>query len=73
MTWRITRSLDLIRTVLPEQELKLLVEIDDGHNYYEVSRDRNMTVSGLKSKAFRIREKVRNSRLSDALPGPLRC
>jgi hypothetical protein len=28
--------------------------------------DRNMTVSSLKSKAFRVREKVRNSRIAEA-------
>lgn len=61
------QSLDLIRSVLPEQELKLLLEIADGHDYDEISRAHNMSVSGLKSKAFRIREKVRNSRISDAL------
>ena len=59
--------LDLIRTVLLNEELLLLLEIADGHSYAEIARERNITVSGLKSKAFRVREKVRNSRICAAL------
>ena len=64
---------DLIRTVLPEEELRLLLEIADGHSYAEMARVRNLTIAGLKSKAFRIREKVRNSRISAALRCGLQC
>ena len=63
---------DLILTVLPEEELRLLLEIADGHSYAEIARDRDMTIAGLKSKAFRIRERVRNSRISAALRCGLR-
>lgn len=59
--------LNLIRTVLSKEELMLLLRIADGHSYAEMARERNISVSGLKSKAFRIREKVRNSRISAAL------
>jgi hypothetical protein len=48
--------LDLIRTVLVEEELRLLVEIADGRSYDDLARDRNITVSSLKSKAFRVRQ-----------------
>jgi DNA-directed RNA polymerase specialized sigma24 family protein len=63
----------LIRTVLPEEEFRLLLEIADGQSYAEVARDRNMTISGVKSKAFRIREKVRKSRILPVLRHGLRC
>jgi hypothetical protein len=59
--------LDLISTVLLKEEVLLLLEIAEGHNYAEMARDRRITVSGLKSKAFRIRQKVRNSRIFAAL------
>ena len=58
---------DLICTVLKEKDLRLLLEIADGHSYADLARDRNVTVSSLKSKAFRIREKVRKSRISATL------
>ena len=64
---------DLIRTVLPEEDFMLLLEIADGHSYADTARDRNMTVSSLKSKAFRIREKVRDSRICATLRHGLRC
>jgi hypothetical protein len=57
---------------LPEEELRLLVETADGHSYADMARDRNMTLSGLKSKAFRIREKVRSSVISPMLRCGLR-
>jgi hypothetical protein len=63
---------NLICTVLREEELKLLLEIAEGGNYTDVAHDRNMTVSGVKSKAFRIREKVRKSPISAALRDGLR-
>jgi hypothetical protein len=63
---------DLIRTVLPDEDFILLLEIADGHSYADLARDRNMTVSGLKSKAFRVREKVRNSGISATLRHGLR-
>ncbi len=63
---------ELIRTVLPEEDFMLLLEISDGHSYADMARDRSMTVSGLKSKAFRAREKVRNSRISAILRHGLR-
>jgi hypothetical protein len=57
---------DLISTVLRTEELTLLSEIADGRSYAVMARDRHITISALKSKAFRIREKVRNSRASAA-------
>ena len=60
-------TLDLIRTVLPEPELKLLMEIADGHHYDDLACSHHMTVSAMKSKAFRIREKVRTSRIAETL------
>src|ERR1019366_1725829 len=57
----------LVRTVLPEEELMVLLAIAAGSSYAEIARDHDMTVSGLKSKAFRIREKLRSSRISAAL------
>jgi hypothetical protein len=63
---------DLIRTVLAEEDFMLLMEIADGNSYADMARDRNMTVASLKSKAFRVREKVRNSRISATLRHGLR-
>jgi hypothetical protein len=64
--------IDLLRTVLPEEEFWLLLEIADGDSYANIARNRKITVSSLKSKAFRIREKVRNSRISATLYCALR-
>jgi hypothetical protein len=58
---------DLIRTTLPEDDFMFLLDIADGEAYADMARDRNMTVSGVKSKAFRVRQKVRNSNISAAL------
>jgi DNA-directed RNA polymerase specialized sigma24 family protein len=63
---------DLIRTVLSEEELVLLLEIGNGHNYADLARERNISLSSLKSKAFRVRAKVRNSRISATLRRELR-
>jgi hypothetical protein len=62
-----SQLVDLIRTLLLTEELMLLLEIADGRSYADMARDRRITVSGLKSKAFRIRGKVRNSRICTAL------
>jgi DNA-directed RNA polymerase specialized sigma24 family protein len=62
-----SQLIDLLRTVLPEEEFWLLLEIADGDSYANIARSRKITVSRLKSKAFRIREKVRNSRISATL------
>jgi len=62
----------LIGTLLADEELALLLEIADGHAYTKLARGRNMTVSSLKSKTFRIREKVRNSRIIATLRQGLR-
>jgi len=64
--------IDLIRTVLAQEELLLLLEIADGHSYADMARDRNLTVSSLKARAFRIREKVRKSRISPTVRYALR-
>lgn len=53
-------------------ELRLLVDIADGHNYADMARDRSMTISAVKSKVFRAREKVRTSQISAALRCGLR-
>ena len=58
---------DLISKVLTEDEFRLLLEIADGHRCADLARDSNVTVSSLKSKLFRIREKVRTSRVSAIL------
>jgi len=63
---------DLIRTVLPREDFMLLLEIADGESYANMARDRDTTVSSLKSKAFRVREKVRNSSISATLRRGLR-
>jgi hypothetical protein len=59
--------LNLISAVLLKEEVLLLLEITEGDNYAEMARARKITVSGLKSKVFRIRQKVRNSRIFAAL------
>jgi hypothetical protein len=64
--------INLVRTVLRKDELALLLEIADTVGYKDVAHDHAMTVSGLKSKIFRIREKVRSSRISTALRHGLR-
>lgn len=58
---------DLLRTVLPEEDFNLLLEIADGHSYSDMARARQKTVSSLKAKVFRVREKVRNSQISTIL------
>jgi DNA-directed RNA polymerase specialized sigma24 family protein len=58
--------------VLPEEELGLLLEIADGHSYADMACEPNISVSSLKSKAFRVTEKVRNSRISATLRCGLR-
>jgi len=58
---------DLIRTVLADDDFMFLLDVADGEAYADMARDRNMTVSGVKSKAFRIRDKVRNSSISTTL------
>lgn len=63
---------ELIRTVLPDDDFMFLLDVADGEAYADMARDRNMTVSGVKSKAFRVREKVRNSRISATLRHGLR-
>jgi hypothetical protein len=67
-----TQLADLIRMALPEEDFVLLLEIADGRSCADMARDRNMTVSGLKSKAFRVREKVRNSGICATLRHGLR-
>jgi DNA-binding CsgD family transcriptional regulator len=62
----------LIRTVLAEEEFRLLLEIADGRSYDELALADGITVAGLKSKAFRIREKVRTSSIAATLRHGLR-
>jgi hypothetical protein len=57
----------LISTELLAEELRLLLDIADGRSYVEMARDWNTSVSGLKSKAFRIRQKLRHSRIGATL------
>jgi DNA-directed RNA polymerase specialized sigma24 family protein len=57
----------LISTVLSKEELSLLLDIAEGQRYAEIARHWNMTVSSLKSKAFRIREKLQRSKISAVL------
>lgn len=63
---------DLISTVLSKEDLELLLEIVEGHRYSDIAAEHNTTVSGLKSKAFRMREKVRKSPISSILQRELR-
>jgi hypothetical protein len=60
---------DLIRTVLPDQDFELLLEIADGVGYSDIARSQSKTVSSLKTKVFRVREKLRNSQISPILLG----
>jgi hypothetical protein len=60
---------DLIRTVSPEDELKLLLDIADGKSYAEMANDRSTTVASVKSKVFRVRKKI----LASPIAGTLRC
>jgi DNA-directed RNA polymerase specialized sigma24 family protein len=62
----------LIRTLLPEEDFALLVEIADGHTLAEMASERRVTVASLKSRAFRIREKVRSSSIAATLYHGLR-
>ena len=62
----------LIRAVLPDEEFALLLEIAEGQSLAEIALDRGMTVASLKSKAFRIREKVRSSSIAASLRHGLR-
>lgn len=57
----------LILTVLPPEELQILLEIADGHSYAEMASARHTTLSSLKSRAFRVREKVRSSAIAPVL------
>lgn len=52
---------NMVRAVLPEGEFRLLLEIGDGDSYADLANDRNVSLSTLKSKVFRVRKKVRNS------------
>jgi hypothetical protein len=63
---------DLVSTVVSKDELRLLFEIADGCRYTDIARGRNTTVSGVKSKAFRIRAKIRKSQIAAALQSDLR-
>ena len=45
----------------------LIHETTFGPDAIDMARDRNISISSLKSRAFRVREKVRNSRISVAL------
>ena len=58
---------DLLCTVLPEEDFRLLLEIADGHSYSDMASAHHKTVSSLKAKVFRVREKVKNSRISASL------
>ncbi len=60
---------DLIRTVLQEEEFQLLLEMAEGQSYADTAHDLRITVPSLKSKAFRIRQKVRHSPIA----ADLRC
>ncbi|SRR6266567_5830199 len=53
----------LLCAVLPEDDFRLFLEIADGHSYSDMARMRHKTVSSLKAKVFRVRGKVRNSRI----------
>jgi DNA-directed RNA polymerase specialized sigma24 family protein len=62
-----SQLVDRLRSVLPEHELSLLLDIADGHSYSEMARARDKTVSSVKAKVFRVREKVRSRRISAEL------
>jgi hypothetical protein len=65
--------ISLIRTVLPEDEFGLLLDLAEGYSYADLALDRGTTVSSLKSKAFRVREKIRKSGICGTLRHGLRC
>jgi hypothetical protein len=58
---------EMIGTVLSNEELKLLLEVADGEKYSDLAREHNTTVSSLKSRTFRIRARIRKSRISATL------
>lgn len=58
---------DLVRTVLPAEDFSFLLDIADGQSYSDMARARQKTVSSLKAKVFRVRQKVQNSRISPIL------
>jgi len=53
----------LLRAVLAENDFRLLLEIADGHSYSDMARVRHKTVPSVKAKVFRVRGKVRHSRI----------
>lgn len=57
----------LILAVLPREDFQILLEIADGHSYADMARARNTTLSALKARAFRVRERVRNSPIAPVL------
>jgi len=58
---------DLILTVLPREDSQILLEIADGHTYADMAQARNTSLSSMKSRAFRVREKGRNSPIAPVL------
>lgn len=57
----------LIVTVLPTEDFQILLEIAVGHSYADMAQARNMTPSSMKSRAFRVREKVRDRPIAPVL------
>jgi hypothetical protein len=57
----------LLRSVLPDDDFRLLLEIADGNSYSDIAIAHQKTASSLKAKVFRIREKVRKSQVSPIL------
>jgi hypothetical protein len=59
--------LDLILTVLSQDDLQLLLEMANEHSYAEMAHARETTLPGIKARVFRVRDKVRTSQISDTL------
>jgi hypothetical protein len=59
----------LLRTVLPNEDVGILLELADGYSYSEMAQARGRTVPSLKAKVFRIRKRVRKS----GIAGDLDC
>jgi len=51
----------LIRAELSQEEFAILMEIADGDSYGDIACSRGLTVTSLKSRVLRARNKVRNS------------
>ncbi len=57
----------LLRTVLPNEDVRILLALADGYSYSEMAEVRGRSVPSLKAKVFRVRERVRKSGIAGDL------